>query len=206
MISVLFAVDRMDTWIFRASIAVPAVCLLGLLLWHLAGYLGGKGAKKPRAIRHALEPAPRLAEEQLRNSITSIRPSGSDETRAEWSGRAGDLLARAREEFNAQLFARCYERCKAVAALFPDLPQGAEAKQLVAQIKNDPDRLGQVCAALVESLADTYLDLAESWLRKGEPQQAAAAWEKVIQSCPETRQAQLARERLRQMGVAGQRS
>ena len=116
MTSAMFAVDRMDTWIFRVSIAVPWCACLGYCCgtWPATSVAR---AQKPRGVRHALEPAPRLPEEQVRISITSIRPPLSDDMRAEWGGRAGDLLARAREEFNAQLFARCYGRCKAVAAL-----------------------------------------------------------------------------------------
>jgi hypothetical protein len=83
-----------------------------------------------------------------------------------------------------------------------DLSEGAVGKQLSGQIKNDPERLERACAALVESLAEMYLELAESWLRKGQPQQAAAALQKIVQSCPETRQAQAARDRLRQLGAA----
>jgi hypothetical protein len=58
------------------------------------------------------------------------------------------------------------------------------------QLKNDPERLRRVCAALVESLAKRYLELAESWLHEGQPQQAAVALRKIVQSCPETPQAQ----------------
>jgi hypothetical protein len=68
--------------------------------------------------------------------------------------------------------------------------------------QNDPERLERSCAALVESLAEMYLRLAESWLRDGQPQQAVAALKKIIQRCPEARHAQAARDRLRQLGAA----
>jgi hypothetical protein len=44
-----------------------------------------------------------------------------------------------------------------------------------------------------------YLELAESLLRKGQPQPAAIYFQKIIQSCPETQQAEVAQDRLRQI-------
>jgi hypothetical protein len=206
----MFGVDRIDTWVFRVSIAVPAVCLAALVVWHLVAYLGGKLAKKRKPLRHALEPPRpsepgrwRLPSEQIRAAgAPIISPPGPEASQAERTRRAQELLALTREDFSKQRFSICLERCKALAANFPDFPEAAEAKQIAVQIKNDPERLGQVCAALVESLAETYLDLAESWLRKGEPGQAAASWQKIVQNFPETRQAQAAQERLRQLGAA----
>jgi len=205
----VFAVDRIDTWVFRVSIAIPLVCLAALVLWHLVAYLGGKLVKKRKPLRHALEPARpgepdprRLPGEQTRAGVPPIvPPAGPKEAQEDRTRRARELLALTREDFSKQRFPSCLERCKALAGNFPDLPEGAEAKQLATQIKNDPERLQQVCAAHVDSLAETYLELAESWLRKGEPEQAAAALQKLVQSCPETRQAQVARERLRQLGA-----
>jgi hypothetical protein len=68
--------------------------------------------------------------------------------------------------------------------------------------RNDPESLERTCAALEESLARAYLVLAESWLRKGEPQRASAVLQRVIQRCPETNEARIARERLGQLGVS----
>jgi hypothetical protein len=203
----VFAVDRMDTWVFRASIAIPLVCLAALALWHLVAYLGRKLARKRKPLRQALEPArpgpQRLPGEPTRaGGAPVLPPAGPEDIPADRRQFARELLALIRDDFSKQRFPSCLDRCKALAGTFPDLPEGAEAKQLAAQIRNDPERLQQVCAALAESLAETYLDLAESWLRKGEPGQAAASWQKLVQNCPETRQAQVARERLRQQGAA----
>ena len=152
-----FAVDRIDTWVFKVGIAIPLVCIAGLVLWHLFAFLTGKLVNKPKTRRQAPEPP---------TALQSLKRLPSDK------------LA------------------------FVDSPEISEATQLTAQIKNDPERLERACAALVESLAEMYLELAESWLRKGQPQQAAAALKKIVQSCPETRQAQLAQVRLRQQGAA----
>jgi hypothetical protein len=62
--------------------------------------------------------------------------------------------------------------------------------------KNDPPHLERACVALVESLARKYLELAESWMRQGQPENAVVAWQQILQRCPETREAQIARERL----------
>jgi hypothetical protein len=69
-------------------------------------------------------------------------------------------------------------------------------------IANDPEQLERACAGLVESLAEKYLQLAETWSRKGEPQRAAAALQQLVQRCPETPQAREAADRLRQLGGA----
>jgi hypothetical protein len=72
----------------------------------------------------------------------------------------------------------------------------AEAKPTA----DDPERLQQACTALEGSLVDLYLQLAESCLRQGQPQQATAAWNKIILISPGGHQAQLARDRLQQLG------
>jgi hypothetical protein len=64
--------------------------------------------------------------------------------------------------------------------------------------RNDPQRLERACAGMEETLAQMYMDLAESWLRAGQRQQATAVWQKIVERCPETPQAQTARERLRE--------
>jgi hypothetical protein len=64
---------------------------------------------------------------------------------------------------------------------------------------SDPQWLEQACASLIEVLAERYMELAESWLKSGRPERAAEVLKKLIQTCPETRQAQAAGERLRQL-------
>jgi hypothetical protein len=184
--AVLAAIERIDTWVLAVSIAVPLVCVAALLLWHLAAGLAGKRGVRRKAARLAPEPpAPPSAPPPTDAQVDSAR-------------RARELLALARDDFRNQRLAGCLERCQALAATFPDLPESAEARQLASQIKNDPDRLQRGCAALVESLAVLYAELAECWSRQGQPRQAAAVWQQLVRCCPETPQAQLARDRLRQ--------
>jgi hypothetical protein len=164
----IIAFERMDTWVFRVSIAVPVVCLVGLVLWHLVSYLSGRFFKTRREGRQALE-APPFGEQ---------RASRIEERRSRVEDRHDSIV-------------------DAQASLVPG-PGGTQA----TPIKNDPELLEQVCAARLNSLADAYLELAECWLHKGATVQAAATWAKVVQTCPQTRQAQVARERLRQLGVS----
>jgi hypothetical protein len=97
---------------------------------------------------------------------------------------AGNLVANAR-------------RKRRKGRLSPEL----ESAKFAGPDSNDPPRLERACAVLVESLAEKYLALAKSWLESGQPQRAADALQKVIQRCPETRQAQIAKERLEHMGA-----
>jgi hypothetical protein len=79
----------------------------------------------------------------------------------------------------------------------PSAPPGC-----ASQIKNDPERLKQACAAQEARLAQMYLELAEASMQRGEAEQTAAALRKIVRMCPETRQAQEARDRLQRLGTA----
>jgi thioredoxin-related protein/outer membrane protein assembly factor BamD (BamD/ComL family) len=113
--------------------------------------------------------------------------------------RARDLLAQAREEYRTQHFLACLDRCDDLAASFADLPEGADAIQLAAQIKNNPEWMKQVCESLSDRLGVLYLSLAETLLKKGQPQQATIYLERVVQTFPGTRQAEAAQVRLAQI-------
>jgi hypothetical protein len=139
-----FTFDRMDTWVLWVSIAIPVVCIVGLVLWHLVAYVARKMPKKPRTVRLSPEPPAPI--------------------------RSPQLLARGRPRAD------------------------------IAPPGDDPERLQEACAALEDSLAERYLELAECWLRKGQLQKAAAVLKKVLQVCPERPQAHLAQDRLQQIG------
>jgi hypothetical protein len=164
-----FNADRIDTWVFRVGIAIPVVCVLGLVLWNLVSYLGAKLGRERKPVRIAPEP-PRPS------SLPRRVPTDQAPTRP--------------------------DRWQALAGLLPDLAGGRSPQQLAAELQNDPERLQRACVAVAELLAEMYLELAESWRRRGQPLQAAAALRQIVQSCPETRQAQVARERLGQIGTA----
>jgi hypothetical protein len=113
--------------------------------------------------------------------------------------RARELLAEAREDYRTQQYLLCLHRCEVLARTFGDLPEGVEAAQLSAEIKNNPDRLRQAADMAGEQLGSLYLSLAETCLKKGQPQQAALWLERVVQTLPNTRQADAAQMRLAQI-------
>jgi hypothetical protein len=78
-------------------------------------------------------------------------------------------------------------------------PTGKDAKPISSQILDDPEHLEGACAALAETLAKKYLELAESYAGRGKAQKATFYFEKVVQGFPGTPQADLAKERLSQL-------
>jgi thioredoxin-like negative regulator of GroEL len=110
--------------------------------------------------------------------------------------RARELLAQAREDYRTEQYLCCLDRCELLATAYADLPEGAEAIQLAGEIKNNPDWLQQACESLTTRLGGLYLSLAETWIKKGQPQQAAFYLERVIKTFPGTRQAETAQVRL----------
>src|SRR5205814_187417 len=106
--------------------------------------------------------------------------------------RARELLAQAREDYRTQQYLCCLDRCELLAANFADLAEGTEAIQLANEIKNNPEWMKAACDTLSDRLGLLYLSLAETWLRKGQPQQAVQYLERIIQSFPGTRQAEVA--------------
>lgn len=110
--------------------------------------------------------------------------------------RARELLAQAKEDYRTQQYLCCLDRCEALAANYADLPEGAEAVQLAGEIKNNPEWMKAASESASDRLGLLWLSLAETWLRKGEPQQAAQYLERILQSFPGTRQAEAAQVRL----------
>jgi thioredoxin-related protein len=110
--------------------------------------------------------------------------------------RARELLSQAREDFRTQQYLCCLDRCEVLASSYGDLPEGVEAMQLAADIKNNPEWMRLACENLSDRLGLLYLAMAETWIRKGQPQEAATYLEKVIQQFPGTRQAEAAQMKL----------
>jgi hypothetical protein len=83
-----------------------------------------------------------------------------------------------------------------VPRLSPEPPSGLGS---ASTAQGDPELLERACESQTEILADMYLKLAESWQRQGQPQRAIVALQKLIERCPETRQALVARDHLSQL-------
>jgi thioredoxin-like negative regulator of GroEL len=110
--------------------------------------------------------------------------------------RARELLAQAREDYRTQQYLCCLDRCEVLGGSYADLPEGAEAMQLANEIKNNPAWLQQACETATDRLSGLYMSLADTWVKKGQPQQAALCLERVVRTFPGTRQAEVAQVRL----------
>lgn len=113
--------------------------------------------------------------------------------------RARELLAQAKEDYRTQAYLCCMERCEVLASNYSDLAEGGEAVQLANEIKNNPEWMRQACDTLSERLGLLYLSLAEAWVKKGQPQQAMTCLERIVQTMPGTRHAEMAQVRLSQL-------
>lgn len=113
--------------------------------------------------------------------------------------RARHLLQLAQEDYQRQQWVACLEHCKALALLYPDLPEGVEARQLTIRIRSNPELLERLGRDLTESLAECYWDLANSKLRQNQATQAIPYLEKIIQTCPNTRYAPAAQDYLNRL-------
>jgi thioredoxin-related protein len=138
-------------------------------------------------------------QEQLRR-VTALSRTATPETVDEPRARkARELLAYAREDCRARRFLVCLDQCERITIDFADLTEGSDAARLASEIKNNPEWMRQACDQLEERLALQLLTLAEAHLRKGQPSQAVACLERVVQVFPGTRHAEAAQARLRQI-------
>src|SRR5262249_46144036 len=95
----------------------------------------------------------------------------------------------------------CYDRCCTLATGYADLPEANEASQLMEQIKANPDWMKSATDNMADRLGELYLAQAEAWIHKGEPQMAVQYFEKVIMAFPNSRHAEVARNRLGQIQI-----
>jgi thioredoxin-like negative regulator of GroEL len=110
--------------------------------------------------------------------------------------KAREILAQAKDEYRDEKFLSCMERCELLVTSFSDLSESEEAKQLAGAIHDNPEYLAKACEALNHRTAAMYLALAESWVKKGQTEQAVVCLEKVLQSAPGSRQADAAKDRI----------
>ena len=110
--------------------------------------------------------------------------------------RARDLLAQARDAFAAKHYADAMEFCEILESTYKDLPEGKQGTSLAGDIRSSPDKLAAACEHLNERLASMYATLGESWLKKGERDQAAACFEKAVRAAPASQVARDAQAKL----------
>jgi len=113
--------------------------------------------------------------------------------------RAQEMLHLAREDFKAERFLNCLDQCEILAAAYKDLPEGRDAATLAGEIRSNPQHMARVCESMNDRLGKMYMELAESWIKKGDRDQAAACLEKVMRSNPATAAAASAQARLAQI-------
>ena len=77
--------------------------------------------------------------------------------------------------------------------------KATEAANLLTDIKSNPELMKAACDQVGDRLSGMYLGLAESFLKKGQPQQAVYYLERIVQTLPNSHQAEAARVRLAQI-------
>ena len=122
--------------------------------------------------------------------------SKSENSIHERKRQAMELLRQANEDYRGRQLLCCLDRCEILSAQYADLPEGAAAENLANEIKSNPDWTKQACDQLGERLSVLYLALADTWLRKGQPQQAIFYLERVILMFPGSRHAEMAKVRM----------
>ncbi|MFO0927622.1 MAG: DUF255 domain-containing protein [Gemmataceae bacterium] len=110
--------------------------------------------------------------------------------------QAADLLRQARDDYRERRFLVCLDRCEELSTRFPELPEGVAAGKLGSEIKDNPEWTRQAADELTDRLCVLYLSLADSWLKKGQPQQAVFYLERIVKLFPGTRHADLAQVKL----------
>ena len=70
---------------------------------------------------------------------------------------------------------------------------------MAAAIRNNAEWMQHACDAMAVRLGEMYMNLAESWVQKGQQQQAMLCLERVVRTFPGTRQAEAAQFRLAQL-------
>ncbi len=130
----------------------------------------------------------------LSQSLAARNENGEERTK-----RARELLVRAKEDFKAQLFVCCLDRCEVLIGSYSEMPEAAEASQMAQEIKSNPEWTKQAADQSADRLCLLYLTLGDTWLKKGQPQQATFYLERVIHLFPNTRHAEIAQIRLTQI-------
>jgi thioredoxin-like negative regulator of GroEL len=125
--------------------------------------------------------------------------SGGEVLTKQRTRQARELLAQARKDYDSRQFLCCIDRCELLTGSYSDLAEGDEARRLKKKIQDNPAWMQTACESLSERLGTLYLALAESWLKKGKPQEAVLCLERVVKTFPSTRQAEIAQARLAQI-------
>jgi uncharacterized protein YyaL (SSP411 family) len=156
----------------------------------------GDRQKSAEALTRLTHAYPGTVAAREAEQLLAVREVAGESNRAR---RARDLLKQAQEDFRTQQFSCCLDRCELLTAQFGDLSESADAVRLEAEIKANAEWMKTACDQLGDRLGVLYLGLAESCLKKGQPQQAVFYLERVVQVFPNSRHADMAKSRLSQI-------
>ena len=115
--------------------------------------------------------------------------------------RVKDLLASAKEDYQAKRYAICLEKCHLVSGQHPGTPEAAQAKALTDSIQNEPELMLAVCEQMNDRTSGLYLALAETWIAKGDYKKAQVCFERVLRLNPGSKTADVAQLRLTNLQV-----
>jgi tetratricopeptide (TPR) repeat protein len=112
---------------------------------------------------------------------------------------AKEVLALIKQDYKSSNFLSCLDRYEYMTATFTEAMETQEAGIIIAEIKSNPEWMKTACEQMGDKLANLYLSLADSWTKKGQPQQAIYYLEKTLQTFPGTKYAESAQVRLAQL-------
>ena len=98
--------------------------------------------------------------------------------------RAQDLLAQAREAYKSERVSAALELCEILETTYKDLAEGRQGLELAGEIRANPEKMAIACQNLNERLASLYASLGETWMQKGDREQAAAYFDKAVKAAP----------------------
>jgi len=113
--------------------------------------------------------------------------------------RANELMAQAKDFYKGKEYLLCLDRCEILVAGYADLNEGQDAFVLISEIRSNPEWMQSAADTLSDRLGGVYLALADTLLKKGQPQRAEFYLQRVVQAFPGTRQAESAQIRLAQL-------
>jgi thioredoxin-like negative regulator of GroEL len=160
---------------------------------------GGKNADAIESLTETMRLFPGLDASKTAASTLAAMAKIPEVRTEHRNKRARDLLVQAKDFYQSRDYIPCLDRCELLIGGYGDLPESQEANKLAVEIKSNPDWLQGACDTMSDRLGSLYLTLAESLLKRGEPQRAEYYLQRVIQSFPGSRHAESAQIRLTQL-------
>ncbi len=113
--------------------------------------------------------------------------------------KAQELLVQAKSFYKSKDYIPCLDRCEILLQGFGDLEEGQEAQKLAGEIRANPEWMQSAADTLGDRLGGIYLSLAESLLKRGQPERANFYLQRVVAAFPGSRQAESAQIRIGQI-------